>query len=76
MYHIIFTLSTYREYCHARGLADELANEFCTIIINRGRVKDRGKKEERKRESENRSISKPVISDKKIGALHKPEAKK
>lgn len=32
MYHIVFTLSTYREYCHARcayrGLADEFLYDY------------------------------------------------
>lgn len=28
MYHIVFTLSTYREYCHVRCAYRELAVEF------------------------------------------------
>lgn len=52
MYHIVFTLSTYRKYCHARGLADELANEFLyDNYYTEGEWKNRGKKNRRERGS-------------------------
>lgn len=60
MYHIVFTLSTYREYCHARCAYRGLAVEFLYDYYYQRKSKEKKKQEEAVESSTLKAVLKMV----------------